>query len=183
MSDGLNMENRKLLIGGEEKAEGWEILNILPGKHVDHIGDAKDLSCFADGVFNEIYASHVLEHFDHNGTIDIALVEWNRVLRSGGTLYVSVPDMDVLSDLFLAKDKFTANDRFKIMRMIFGGHTNEHDYHYIGLNEEFLTFYLRQTGFVNIKKVERLGLFNDTSELEIDNRLVSLNMVAQKPIS
>ena len=54
---------KKLQIGGTVPVVGWEIFNITAGPHVDHVGNANDLSRFADGTVGEIYASHTLEHF------------------------------------------------------------------------------------------------------------------------
>jgi predicted SAM-dependent methyltransferase len=96
-------EARKLHIGGTTRVAGWEILNITPGPHVDHVGNANDLSRFADGVFAEVYASHTLEHFDYTGDLERALKEWSRVLSPGGTIYLSVPDLEVLAKMLLVK--------------------------------------------------------------------------------
>ena len=52
----------KLHIGGEEKKEGWKILNIQKKDNIDFIGDITDLSQFEDNSIEEIYASHVVEH-------------------------------------------------------------------------------------------------------------------------
>ena len=173
--------SRKLHIGGESVSPGWEILNINPGPHVNHVCDATDLSIFDDCSFAEVYASHILEHLDYNDELAGALAEWYRVLIPAGRLYISVPDLDVLARLFLLKDDFTVNERFDIMRMIFGGHVDEYDYHVVGLNEEFLGSYLATTGFTNIQKVERFNLFDDTSNMVVNDVLISLNMTAEKP--
>ena len=83
--------DRKLHIGGEQPADGWEILNARPGPHVNHVGNAKDLSDMADSIFTAVYASHILEHLDYHDEISNALKEWLRVLQPGGQVYVSVP--------------------------------------------------------------------------------------------
>ena len=44
----------KLHIGGEEKKEGWKILNIQKKDNVDFIGDITDLSQFEDNSIDEI---------------------------------------------------------------------------------------------------------------------------------
>jgi len=62
----------------------------------------------------------VLEHFDYNGPLQRALQEWHRVLEPGGLLRISVPDLDVLSHLFLQRQLLDVHQRFQIMRMIFG---------------------------------------------------------------
>jgi len=173
--------DRKLLIGGTQKAPGWEVFNILPGPHVDHLGDAKDLSRFPDNTFLEIYASHVLEHFDYMGVLLSVLKEWYRVLVPYGIIYVSVPDLDVLSTLLLCREQLTFNERFHIMRMIFGGHIDQHDYHAVGLNQEFLEYFLADAGFMNIRRVDNFSYFKDTSSLLFKGVPISLNMIAAKP--
>ena len=66
---------RRLHIGGHEAKSGWEVLDARPGPHVDHVGNALDLSRFEDGCFAEVYASHVLEHFDYADELPRALAE------------------------------------------------------------------------------------------------------------
>ncbi len=171
---------RKLHIGGTIRAAGWEIMDALPGPHVDHLGNAKDLSRFADGSFDEIYASHVAEHFDYRDELLAAFTEWHRTLAPLGLLYVSVPDLDVLAGLFAARDRLTPEERFHVMRMIFGGHTDAHDYHSVGLNGEFLRSYLVAAGFKEMKKVDEFGIFNDSSSLRFKGSLISLNVIARK---
>ena len=58
--------SRKLHIGGQVKAAGWEILDANPGPIVDHVANACDLNVFPDHTFERIYASHneeLLAHF------------------------------------------------------------------------------------------------------------------------
>lgn len=172
---------RKLHIGGQVKSEGWEVLNANPAPYVDHVCNANSLSRFADNTFTEIYASHVAEHFDYNGELGQALKEWNRVLKPGGKIYISVPDLDLVAGWLLAKDQSSIDERFAAMRLIFGGHRDKYDFHKIGLNEEFLTEFLKQTGFVNMRRVEEFGLFDDTSSKTLNGKLFSLNMIAEKP--
>lgn len=172
---------RKLHIGGTTRAEGWEILNALEMPIVDHVGNANDLSRFANNTFSAIYASHIVEHLDYKDELLHALREWNRVLIPGGLVYISVPDLDVLAELILAKDRLTPDERFHVMRMLFGGHVDQYDYHVVGLNEVFLGSFLQAADFVAIERVEEFGLFGDTSSLRFKGRLISLNMIARKP--
>ena len=172
---------RKLHIGGQVHAEGWEVLDVYPGEVVDHVGNANDLSRFEDGTFAEIYASHVVEHFDYRDELVTTLREWQRVLAPGGTLRVSVPDLDILAHLLLQRQTFNVQQRFELMRMIFGGHMNAHDYHLVGLNQDFLTAFLHEAGFVDVRRVTRHGLFHDTSETVVGSTLISLSLTARKP--
>ncbi len=172
--------SRKLHIGGIKKAQGWEILNSIPGPHVDHVGDAKDLSQFPANTFTDIYASHVLEHVDYaNNELLNTLIGWRRVLVPGGTAYISVPDMDILSGLFLEKNRLTLKERFMVMRMMFGGHTDQYDYHLVGLNQDFLAYFLQEAGYVNLQRVRTFGIFQDTSCMLFKGVPISVNVVAQ----
>ncbi|MEN8134470.1 MAG: SEC-C metal-binding domain-containing protein [Thermodesulfobacteriota bacterium] len=172
---------RKLHIGGKQRADGWEIVNAISAPYVDHICNANDLSQFADGTFSELYASHVVEHLDYQNELVSTLKEWWRIMEPGGKIYISVPDLEVLSKLILSKNKLTIDERFHVMRMLFGGHVDKYDYHVVGLNEEFLTGFLKIAGFINIIKVEGFDLFNDTSNLKFKEVAISLNIIAEKP--
>ena len=172
---------RRLHIGGLQAHPEWEIFNAVPTPNVDHVGNAKDLSRFPDRSFSDLYASHVLEHFDHAGELGNVLREWHRVLRPAGKLYISVPDMDKLAKLFLMKDNFSLNDRLWIMRMMFGGHTDEYDYHKVGLNREILEHFLTNAGFVKMKVMDEFGVFKDTSIMKCHGVPISINIMAEKP--
>jgi predicted SAM-dependent methyltransferase len=171
---------RRLHIGGKHAHPEWEIINAIATPEVDHIGNAKDLSRFDDVTFSELYASHVLEHFDYSQELVAVLKEWNRVLKPGGKLYISVPDLDVLAELILKKDKLDLNQRFHVMRMMFGGQIDEYDYHKVGLNFEFLNNYLIEAGYTNIQKVDEFKIFNDTSSYKPYGVFISLNVIAEK---
>jgi predicted SAM-dependent methyltransferase len=173
---------RKLHIGGRIAAPGWEILDANAAPFVDHTGNAKDLSRFTEDTFSDVYASHVLEHFDFAGELLAVLQEWKRVLEPGGRLHVSVPDLDVLAALLLDRQSLDFDDRFHVMAMIFGGHVDRFDYHAVGLNEDILGYYLTQAGYTDLRKVGSLGLFDDTSEMVFKGKRISLNMIAQKPV-
>ena len=172
---------RRLHIGGAEAHAGWEVFDVRAGAHVDHVGDAQDLSRFADGTFAELYASHVLEHFDYVDELPRVLAEWHRVLAPGGVLRLSVPDIDILAHLLLQRHVLDVNQRFQVMRMMFGGHTHTHDHHRVGLNQDFLAAFLDRAGFVNLQRVGRHGLFADTSETVVLGTSISLNVNAHKP--
>ena len=172
---------RKLHIGGRIPAPEWEILNAVPGPHVDHVGNERDLSQLDHSMFSVIYASHIAEHLDYKDELLPALVEWYRVLQYGGRLFVSVPDLDVLARLFIDKDKLTVDERFHVMRMIFGGHIDEYDYHLVGLNQDFLARYLQDAGFASVEKVDEFRIFADTSSMKYKGELISLNLIATKP--
>ena len=179
----MEISVRKLHIGGKVRVPGWEVINATAAPCVDHVGNAADLSRFETATFSDIYASHVLEHFDYNGELFATLREWCRVLEPRGMLHVSVPDLDILARLFCERQRLSTAERFQVMRMIFGGHIDQYDYHRVGLNDEFLIEGLRQTGFTDMRRVTELGLFDDTSTATLCGMAISLNMTAIKATS
>lgn len=169
----------KLHIGGQEKRDGWFILDALPGPIVDHVGNCADLSFLADATCSEVYASHVLEHLGYDGELQTTLKGIYRVLMPGGRFRASVPDLDMLCRLFL-QPSLDAKARFHVMRMMFGGRVTAYDVHYVGLTFEFLGSFLREAGFREVRRVRDFGLFNDTSTLLFSGVPISLNVEARK---
>lgn len=175
------MEPLNLHIGGTEKHPDWKILDIESRPEVDFVGDASDLSQFEDESVDSIYASHVLEHFHYglNNELSRTLAEWYRVLKPGGQLMISVPDLRVLCWLYLSPD---ANplERHQLMRMMFGGHMNQYDVHRVGFDFETLAMYIGNTGFSDYEAVSEFNLFQDCSSLRVAGTLISLNVIATK---
>jgi len=169
----------RLHIGGSQACAGWMILDVSPGPHVDYVGNCADLSFLKDASCSEIYASHVLEHLGYNGELQAALKGFHRVLRPGGRVRVSVPDMDILCKLFI-HPTIPPDAKFNVMRMMFGGRMDAHDVHYSGLTFEFLGQFMAEAGFRDIMRVPEFNEFNDTSSLRFGGVLISLNMEARK---
>ena len=169
----------KLHVGGQEKREGWFILDALPSPIVDHVGNCNDLSFLSDNSCAEIYASHVLEHLGYNGELQQTLSEFHRVLKPGGRLRVAVPDLELLCKLFVHPN-LDFPGRFYIMRAMFGGRLDEYDVHHTGFSFEILGNFLNDAGFRNIRRVQEFGLFDDTSKQRFSGVLISLNVEAFK---
>lgn len=168
----------KLHIGGEQVKDGWKILNAQAKPGVDFIGDISDLSQFDENSIEEIYASHVLEHVKQSSVL-LTLRGLNRIIKVGGLLYISVPDLDILAHTFI-NPSASPQVKFHVMRMIFGGQVDQFDFHYFGWNQLFLTEFLTEAGFSEIARVVSFGLFSDTSEEKPFGFPISLNMVAKK---
>ncbi|GDX99448.1 hypothetical protein LBMAG48_18520 [Phycisphaerae bacterium] len=169
----------RLHIGGEIIKDGWKILNVrqLPG--VDYVGQAYDLRQFADNSVEEIYASHVYEHLDYARELPTAWAEARRVLNPGGKLMFSVPDLQLMAWL-LGSPQMTLEGRWHVIRMIYGGQTNPHDYHKCGFTFQIAHQMLKEIGFTNIERVEKFDLFDDTSTTAFAGFPISLNMRATK---
>jgi predicted SAM-dependent methyltransferase len=171
-------EPLRLHLGGKEAKPGWKIVNIQPGPGVDLLGDVRDMSHFSDQSVDEIYASHVLEHIGQQAMLP-TLQGLHRILKPGGELRISVPDIEVLSRV-VADASAAMDKRYLAMRMMFGGQVDEHDYHYFGWTWDFMRLFLGQAGFSRLQRVQDFGLFRDASSLKPWGFPISLNVVAIK---
>ncbi|MCS7226620.1 MAG: methyltransferase domain-containing protein [Gloeomargarita sp. SKYB31] len=171
----------RLHIGGKHPHPDWKIVDIEPRPEVDYITDAADLHMFADESVDAIYASHVLEHFHYglNNELLRVLTEWRRVLKPGGKLFISVPDLRVLCWLY-CHPNLLPEERFHLMRIIFGGQVNEYDVHKAGLDADILGMYLAEAGFSSYEQVSEFHLFPDCSRMRILDTLISLNVIATR---
>lgn len=175
------MSSINLHIGGQEAHPNWKILDIEARPEVDFIGDASSLNQFQDNSIEQIYASHILEHFHHtlNDELLNTLREWHRVLKPRGELLISVPDLRTVCWLYL-NPNLTVHDRLHLMAIMYGGQTNAYDVHKVGFDFDILELCLKSVGFQECQQVSEFNLFNDCSNLRILNTLISLNVVAIK---
>lgn len=175
------IEPLKLHIGGQEPHPEWKIIDIEPRPEVDYVANAHDLSQFESNSVDAIYASHVLEHFYYglNNELISTLKEWSRVLKPGGQLLISVPDLKTLCWLYLHPNLMPI-ERHQIMRIIFGGQTNVYDVHKVGFDFDILALYLEEVGFQDYDKVSEFNIFDDCSSLRILDTLISLNVIVKK---
>jgi predicted SAM-dependent methyltransferase len=169
----------RLHLGGWEPKEGWTIVNIENRAGVDVIGSCTDLSMFADGSVSEIYASHVYEHLGYQSELPMAFSEAKRVLEPNGYLRISVPDLEILCNMFLHY-RTQVNQQFYIQRMMMGGQMDEFDFHKTGFSQNILIALLNDHKFHTYKRVESFGLFKDTSELKFGGVSISLNLECRR---
>ncbi|MCC6774875.1 MAG: methyltransferase domain-containing protein [Gemmatimonadaceae bacterium] len=147
--------------------------------HVHVVRALDDLSPFADGSIALLYACHCLEHFPHR-RIPTVLAEWRRCLRVGGILRLSVPDFDLLLDIYLR----TGRDVRKIQGTLMGGQDYAYNFHKTAFNRSSLTELLLEAGFGDVRPwtpgSASLTTFDDWSgrHRTIDGKIfpVSLNL-------
>lgn len=170
------LELLKLNLGCHDRVvPGFKGMDIDHYPGVDYVGDVGNLSRFKDGEVSEILASHILEHFPHTKTLDV-LKEWRRVLKSGGILYVSVPDFKQMVKLYHSHGL-----EDWIQNMICGDQVYATAYHYAIFDEARLSGLLLAAGFSEASRVETFGISEDDCSNNRDNaggELASLNMVA-----
>jgi predicted SAM-dependent methyltransferase len=178
LQGGAELNPTNLHIGGQQVKPGWKILNIQPAPGVDYVGDICDLSQFSDNMFDNIYASHVFEHIKQTDALP-TLQGIHRILKQGGSFYISVPDLGTLAKL-ITSPNVSLEDEWHIMRMIFGGQTAPYDFHYCGWTFASLSHFLKLAGFDDIHQVTFFNLFNDASGGVKNGTPISLNLIAKK---
>jgi predicted SAM-dependent methyltransferase len=91
---------RKLQIGsGSNLLPGWLNADLYPGSHETLRLDATQRFPFADAVFDRIFSEHMIEHIGH-AEGRFMLRECFRVLRPGGRIRITTPDLQFLVDLY-----------------------------------------------------------------------------------
>lgn len=167
----------RLHLGGTERKPGWVNLNIQQGSAVDVVGTCDDLSMFADGSCQLVYASHVLEHLPLERAFACAK-EVRRVLVPGGQFLVSVPNVPVV--LRLLAQATEPDRRFFLMKVIFGGDADPYDHHRFGYDYEIAKHLFAVCGFTTLMQVDAFALFQDSSVMEYEGTPLSLNLIAVK---
>ena len=90
---------------------GWLNTDVLPTSRKVAYLDATRRFPFNDDVFDYVYSEHMIEHIEHEGAV-FMLRECFRVLKPGGKIRISTPDLKVYTGLH-SKEK-TASQKFYI---------------------------------------------------------------------
>lgn len=158
-------------------------IDCLPAPHIHYIRNINNLSPFKDNSVDLIYACHCLEHFPFR-KIPQVLTEWFRVLKKDGILRLSVPNFDLILDIY----KNNGNKIINIVGPLMGGQVDKFDFHHTVFNQLSLEQILKDTGFKNIKKWQpgscEMTTFDDWSvrQILINDKYypISLNLEATK---
>jgi predicted SAM-dependent methyltransferase len=175
----------KLHIGaGVKYLPGYRHMDAIKRKHIDYVGDAKDLSFLEDGCVEEIYACHILEHFKRNEIVSV-LVEWRRVLCGGGVLRVSVPGFSAIAAEYALNGNLDT-----VLGLLYGGQDYEYNFHYQTYDFARLKKLMEEAGFTDVNEYDWRGFLPDGYDdfsraylphMDVENgRLMSLNVSARK---
>lgn len=147
-----SMSNIKLHLGcGHRYLKGFIHVDkdVLP--HIDHPNtDLGDLFMFDDSSVDMIYTCGSFEYYDREEAIHV-LEEWRRVLKTGGTLKISVPNFSSVVKVY---QKYNDLDGIGILGPLYGKwkiHNNRFLYHKTVYDKKSLSNLLSKVGFKNIK--------------------------------
>lgn len=92
-----------------------------------------------------LYLSHVLEHVPHQ-YVPATIAQFHRVLRPGGRCRISVPDFDLMLDVYRESGRNVDH----IVQPLMGGQDYPQNFHYAVFNGELLTRLLEEAGFSRV---------------------------------
>lgn len=176
---------KRLHLGcGPIRAEGWTNVDIVLTPATDVLDDVRALRRFPAGFAEGIYACHVLEHVAHD-EVEPILRAWRRVLKPGGELRISVPDVDRIVDIYKRNwQHFQTPGNSPWNGLIWGGQTNPYDFHMTGFNFCWLKFLLERNGFEAVQTYPHephfLGLKDGSLANEPFGEFISLNVQARR---
>ena len=107
-----NNQLKKLQLGtSNSPIIGWLNTDVLPTNRRVAYLDATRRFPFNDDIFDYVYSEHMIEHLEHQSAV-FMLRECLRVLKPGGKIRISTPDLKVYTSL-QSKEK-TASQNFYV---------------------------------------------------------------------
>jgi len=177
----------KLHVGsGGKRFAGWTNFDTRGDVKPDIEGDAAVLKEVTPESCTHIYASHVLEHFKHSLIVPI-LKNWASRLQTGGRLWISVPDIDIIARLHVENIGKITPPQFPWNALIYGGQEYPENTHYSCFNFPFIQYCLVKAGLINVRHIpyeehlRNIPGVNDYSTCKYVNTLISLTVEAIKP--
>ena len=169
---------------GPQPKKGWLNTDIWPGPWAtpDICLDVTRPFPFASNSIAEIYSEHMFEHLDYPGDVRLFLSECFRVLESGATMTIGVPDLDSIYERYSKGSQPSLDGSSG--RYILGHPLEELNYcfhqegeHKFLYNEEFLKALLTHFGFLPVKR----RAFDPDIDTEL-RREGTLYLMATKPL-
>jgi len=176
----------KLHIGcGDIAAAGFVNIDARRMSHI-HIVSSNlfELRALPRKVAALVYMCHVLEHVPRAHVWKV-LGEMKRVLVPGGTLRLSVPDFDLLLQIYEENERSADS----IVGPLMGGQDYTFNFHYNIFTRASLTGALERAGFINVRlwSPDRCAdhdfIDHSSTLIDIEGRTypVSLNIEADVP--
>ncbi len=176
----------KLHLGcGKRYIPGFVHIDAVEYPHVDHVATIDNLSFIPDNSVDLIYNCHVLEHFKRRD-VGRVLQEWQRALKPGGILRISVPDFAKLCEVYLRE-----GDIDRVIGALFGRQDYLYNIHYNVFDFSSLKRELEKVGLANVRhydwRATEHANVDDYSQAYIPHMdkenglLISLNVESTKP--
>jgi SAM-dependent methyltransferase len=135
---------------GHIPREGFMNVDARDLDGVDLVADVRKLP-FEPGTVEEIYSSHLVEHFPVEELRRVVLPHWLDLLRPGGRFVAITPDAEkMLHEAAAARMPF---DDFQ--RVTFGDQEYDGDFHFAMFTPDSFASLLAEVGFSDVDIVDR----------------------------
>lgn len=128
---------------GGIRIPGYINVDLVPSKAADETWDISDLP-IVDESAEIIYAASVLEHFGRKQWRGV-LRHWYTKLKPGGTLRISVPDFNKITQWYRGHHNME-----ELLGLLIGGQKDKLDWHGMIFDYDTLVNALTEIGFVNV---------------------------------
>lgn len=150
------MPEIKLNLGSGSRYKESYVNADLYAEKVDQRLDLREKLPYSDNEVNEIYASHLIEHFTRLEWKKIKK-DWFRVLKPNGLLHILCPDLEQICKGFLEKKEIRwciESNEMSWIEMIYGGQEpyGKGEEHKNGFTMDKLKKDLEEEGFVNFEE-------------------------------
>ncbi|NOX29187.1 MAG: methyltransferase domain-containing protein [Actinobacteria bacterium] len=142
--DPLDFPDRINIGCGFDHRDGYLNVDFQDFHDPDLVADVRDLAMLPSDHYTEIVAQDVLEHLER-AEVDPALVEWARLLKTGGQIFLRVPDIMGVARL-IAREATVEHHR-TMLHALFGTQAYNGDYHHASFTELTLRRSLHDAGF------------------------------------
>ena len=147
---------------GHVPREGYVNVDARKLDGVDVAADVRRLP-FEPGTVEEIYSSHLVEHFPIEELRSVVLPHWRDLLRPGGRLVAVVPDAEAMVRE-TAKGRMPFDD---FQRVMFGDQEYDGDFHFSTYTPDSLSALFAEAGFKAVEIVDRARRNGLAYEFEI----------------
>lgn len=131
-----------------KKIHGFVNIDVRSEVNPDITDDCVKLTKIRNNSVDLIYTSHMLEHTTRNDSIK-ALERYYEVLKSGGEIYISVPDLEMVFRHYILHQ-----DLRLLQNFLYGSQKHIADLHYNGWDFKTLREDLESVGFKNVEKYD-----------------------------
>jgi predicted SAM-dependent methyltransferase len=132
----------------QKKLHGFVNVDIREDVKPDVVDDVFTLKKFNNNSADLIYACHVLEHATFEEA-NAAMLRWFDVLKNGGILRLSVPDMEAVFEHYIFH-----KDLHTLKSFIWGSQKHPYDFHKAGWTFDELKSDLHFTGFKTVNRYD-----------------------------
>ena len=169
---------KKLLLGSRHPRDNWIAVDTEAGLGIDLIPGWDDLGRYESATVGEVYAPSLLARLEQGQPVRAMLRETYRILRPGGRLRITVPDLEAVGSLFIGQSD-AAEENLEALRMLFGGQADEFRW---GMTWDLLRRHISEVGFRRVNRVAVFPDFPEESSRRVDGRPVTLNVEAVKTV-